>query len=370
MTRVVPRLETERLILREWRNDDVDWYVAVSADERVRKYIGGVQNRTDAWRTFAGIVGHWYMRGHGFWVVERKTDGARVGALGALRHETWPGLEIGWQLNPEFWGAGYASEGARAAQDWAFANLPDDTLISCIDPENTASQKVAQRLGNTKGKNIAMKVAGEDFTVDVWEKTRAQWKAEKRTPPKVIGEHKLPPMPRVETERLILREWRPEDVAVAITWSQNEEIARHTVGQPQSPIDAWRGLIAIVGHWFLRGYGYWAVERKEDRALIGRVGLWHPEGWPGMEVGYTLGRDYWGKGYATEAACAAMDYGFRNFDIPKLLSVIHVGNEHSQAVARRLGERPGPRSTIKFGMTEFEVDSWEITRNEWEEGRR
>jgi len=55
-----------------------------------------------------------------------------------------------------------------------------------------------------------------------------------------------------------------------------------------------------IGHWTLRGYGTWAVERKSDGAFIGRVGLINPEGWPGLEVGWTLGKPYWGQGYATE----------------------------------------------------------------------
>ena len=361
----IPTLATERLILRPWRVEDFDWFAAACANPKVRQFIGGVQNRIDAWRTFAGMFGHWYLRGHGFWVLERKDDGLPVGALGVLRHETWPGTEIGWQLNPEHWGKGYATEGARAAQDWAFATLPVESVISCIDRGNIASQQVAKRLGNVPGREITMTLGPETFTSVIWEKTRAQWQSENRPAPAVTGTVELKPIPTLETERLILREWRRDDIAPALAFMANEDVTRYTVGAPQRPIDAWRGLATIVGHWYLRGYGFWAVERKADRRYIGRIGLWNPEGWPGMEVGWTLGRDYWGQGYATEAARASMDYGFRNFDIPKLLSVIHVDNAPSQAVAKRLGETRGPRTTIAFGGKTFEVDAWEITREEW-----
>ena len=369
MKHTIPRLETERLVLREWRNDDFEWFARLQADAEVKRFIGGVQNRIDAWRTFAGTIGHWYLRGHSFWLLERKSDGARLGSLGVLRHETWPGLEVGWNLAKEYWGHGYATEGARIAQDWAFATQPVDTIISCIDPENTDSQRVAQRLGNVKGRRLTMTMAAETFDVDVWELTRAQWQKAGRTAPKTVGTTELKPMPRIETERLILREWRQEDIAPAIAFMADADVTRYTVGAPQSPIDAWRGLTAIVGHWYVRGYGFWAVERKEDHKLVGRVGVWNPEGWPGMEVGWTLGRQFWGKGYATEAARASMDYAFTTQPIDKLLSVIHVDNTPSQKVAERLGETRGPRTELVFGGNTFPVEAWEITRERWLAGR-
>lgn len=64
------------------------------------------------------------------------------------------------------------------------------------------------------------------------------------------------------------------------------------------------------GHWALRGYGQWVVERKADATLLGRCGLWNPEGWPGLELGWKVARGAWGDGYATEAARAAMHWAF------------------------------------------------------------
>jgi len=365
VTRLIPRLETERLILREWRNDDFEWFVRLQADEEVKRFIGGVQNRIDSWRTFAGTIGHWYLRGHSFWIVERKSDGARLGSLGVIRHETWPGLEVGWNLERQYWGNGYASEGAALAQDWAFATQPVDKVISCIDAENVNSQRVAKKLGNVKGAPVTMTMGGETFTVDVWELTREAWQKQGRKAPVIAGTTELKPIPRIETERLILREWRHEDIAPSVAFMANEEVTRYTVGAPQSPMDAWRNLTAMVGHWYVLGYGMWAVERKEDGKFVGRVGLYNPEGWPGLEVGWTLGREFWGKGYATEAARASMDYAFETLPIEKLLSVIHVDNRPSQKVAARIGETRGARREITFGGKTFPVESWEITRERW-----
>jgi RimJ/RimL family protein N-acetyltransferase len=67
-------------------------------------------------------------------------------------------------------------------------------------------------------------------------------------------------------------------------------------GQPPNRKDAWRQMALFIGHWALRGYGLWAIERKSDGRLIGRAGLWRPEGWPGLELGWALARASWGRG--------------------------------------------------------------------------
>jgi RimJ/RimL family protein N-acetyltransferase len=108
-------------------------------------------------------------------------------------------------------------------------------------------------------------------------------------------------------------------------------------GVTQDRVESWRALALMVGHWALRGYGLWAIERREDGAFLGRVGLWRPEGWPGLEVGWALGRAHWGSGYAFEAAQAAMDWAWAELDAERLISVIHPGNVRSISVARRLG---------------------------------
>ena len=228
---------------------------------------------------------------------------------------------------------------------------------------------MAIKLGNAKGAPVTITMGGETFTVDVWELTREAWQKQGRKPPKIAGMTELKPMPRVETERLILREWRQEDIALSLAFMADEEVTRYTYGEPQAPMDAWRGLTAMVGHWYMRGYGMWAVERKADRKFVGRVGLFNPEGWPGLEVGWTLGREFWGKGYATEAARASMDYAFDTMPIEKLLSVIHVDNKPSQKVAERLGETRGARSEIVYGGKSFPVEAWEITRERWQQFR-
>lgn len=145
------QLETERLLLRQWREDDFEPYAQLCADEDVMRYLGGkVFTRAEAWRHMAFLIGHWHLRGYGHFAVEEKATGRFVGRIGFLNPEGWPGFEIGWTLGRESWGKGYATEGARRALEYAFNELDKDHVISLIHPENHASMRVAERLGEKR----------------------------------------------------------------------------------------------------------------------------------------------------------------------------------------------------------------------------
>ena len=148
-------------------------------------------------------------------------------------------------------------------------------------------------------------------------------------------------IPTIETERLTLRSFREEDVTPFFELSQDPDVMRY-VGDRRVPTlqEAWRAIAGWIGHWALRGYGQWAVEERTSGELIGRAGIINPAEWPGPELGYLLGRAWWGHGYATEAAGAAMDWGFEQIGFTDLLSLIDPDNHASIAVATRLGESP------------------------------
>ena len=110
-------------------------------------------------------------------------------------------------------------------------------------------------------------------------------------------------------------------------------------GKPLDRHEAWRAHAMIIGHWELRGYGLWALTRRGDDRMIGRVGFFNPEGWPGFEVGWTLARAAWGNGYATEGARRALEYAFDVLAEEKVISVIHPENAASIRVAEKIGER-------------------------------
>ena len=145
----VPRITTDRLVLRGFDERDVEPYAAMMADPEVTRYLGDGRplSRTDAWRQLALIVGHWTLRGFGLWAVEERATGALAGRIGCFEPEGWPGFEVGYVLARPFWGKGYATEAAGSALRYARETLERDRIISLIDPANAASIRVAERLG-------------------------------------------------------------------------------------------------------------------------------------------------------------------------------------------------------------------------------
>ena len=144
----------------------------------------------------------------------------------------------------------------------------------------------------------------------------------------------------IQTERLVLRMFRESDTDAYAEMVADPEVMRF-LGKPMSRQEAWRNMAMVLGHWHLRGFGFWAVEEKESGELAGRVGCWQPEGWPGLEVGWALRRGFWGRGYATEAARASVSYAFDELGQARVLSLIAPDNANSIRVAERLGEKPG-----------------------------
>lgn len=140
-------LETERLILRGFREEDLDPFAAFYADEESARFVGGIHDRPGAWRRMAMFIGHWALRGFGFWALEEKATGAFAGYCGLWAPEGWPENEIGWGLVSAFRGRGYVTEAARCARDHAYRELGWMTLISFVDPRNNPSARVAERLG-------------------------------------------------------------------------------------------------------------------------------------------------------------------------------------------------------------------------------
>src|SRR5258707_1233513 len=110
-------------------------------------------------------------------------------------------------------------------------------------------------------------------------------------------------MVTLQTERLIMRMFRESDFEEHSSYSADPEVQRFLgEGRSLTRFEAWRQMAMILGHWQLRGYGQWAVEERASGRLVGRIGFFLPEGWPGFELGWVLGREFWGKGYASEGA--------------------------------------------------------------------
>lgn len=139
--------ETERLLLRQWRIKDFDAYAEYYAEDRTAKYVGGVSDRDQAWRRMACLIGHWALRGYGYWAVEEKESGAFVGCVGLWFSQGWPELELGYWLMPNGQSKGYATEAGVKSRDYAWKVVGAKSLVSYIHPENEPSKRVAEKLG-------------------------------------------------------------------------------------------------------------------------------------------------------------------------------------------------------------------------------
>jgi RimJ/RimL family protein N-acetyltransferase len=143
----------------------------------------------------------------------------------------------------------------------------------------------------------------------------------------------------LDTPRLRLRAFSQADAPAYAEMCADAEVMRYIgIGEAQSAAEAWRTMAYFLGHWQLRGHGMWAMELRDSRRLIGRVGYLDPPGWPGFELGWLLGRAHWGHGYAREAATAALRHAFDVLQQERVVSLIRPGNHRSVAVAEAIGE--------------------------------
>ena len=170
---------------------------------------------------------------------------------------------------------------------------------------------------------------------------------------------------RIETDRLVLRPFAPGDVEAHVAMMQDPKTASFLTpdGEPRAYGDEWRAAASYLGHWQIRGYGFFSVDEKETGEWVGRVGPWKPGGWPGLECGWSIHSSRWGKGYAPEAAIATIRWTFDQFpDLPRIISVIDPGNENSQAVARKIGEE---KTDEIFEFWGHRLDVWAADRTAW-----
>jgi RimJ/RimL family protein N-acetyltransferase len=146
----------------------------------------------------------------------------------------------------------------------------------------------------------------------------------------------------VETERLTLRRWTPDNAAAMEAIWREPEVWRSLNPHRAFDPDAWRTTLdRHTEHWERHGFGLWSVSVSPSDEIIGWTGASHPTFVPEVadrvEIGWTLRPSHWGRGIATEGATAAIGATFRELDTDEVISLIHHTNARSIAVARRLG---------------------------------
>lgn len=145
-------------------------------------------------------------------------------------------------------------------------------------------------------------------------------------------------IPELRTERLVMRGWRHDDIEALAPFWMDPDTAAYIGGAVASEGEAWRKMAIMAGHWSLRGFGFWVMQKHDDPTPIGFAGLWYPVDWPEPEVGWSVLKQHQRQGYALEAARAAMRYA-QGLGWTTLISVIHKDNAASKGVAEKLGAR-------------------------------
>ena len=173
--------------------------------------------------------------------------------------------------------------------------------------------------------------------------------------------------PVLETPRLRLRV--PEIADFARFAEMFADPGTHHIGGPLNRGDAWRRFLQMPGAWMVQGFAMFSVVEKSSGRWMGQAGPWCPDGWPGTEVGYSFHVDARGKGYATEACVAAMDYAFDTLGWDEVIQTIDPANASSQSVARRLGARLRGPGCLPPPFETHPIEIWGQTRAEWQTNR-
>ena len=143
----IPTLTTERLIMRGWRESDLDSLVEFHSDSLTKSIYKIEPIRGDIWRRIAMGIGHWHLRGFGVWLLEEKETHDYVGQCGHWHPDGWPEVEVGYGVHPRHRGKGYAVEAATLARDYGYEKHHFKRLVSYIQPSNANSIRVAEKMG-------------------------------------------------------------------------------------------------------------------------------------------------------------------------------------------------------------------------------
>jgi RimJ/RimL family protein N-acetyltransferase len=172
------------------------------------------------------------------------------------------------------------------------------------------------------------------------------------------------PAIRIETERLILRPPVLADFDAYAANMADPEAVRFIGGQ-QSRERAWRSFLVFSGAWVIQGFSTFSVIEKASGRWIGRIGPWHPVDWPGTEIGWSLVRDAWGKGYAYEGAVAATDWAFEHLGWDEVIHPLHPDNRSSRLLALRLGSKLRGTINLSSPIPNDIAEVWGQTREQW-----
>jgi [ribosomal protein S5]-alanine N-acetyltransferase len=321
-------LHTRRLSIRPLTpGDGADIYAVFAAPEVMRYWNSAPPaDLAEAGEWAAHLADMQRRLGYAQWRVAERATGRLVGIAGLQPLDGGPDVELTYALVPEAWGRGYATEAAAAALGFGLGELGLERVLGIARPENGASRAVLRKLG-------LRSLGRADYWGKTWEKfelAAADWRAE--------SESARPPL---ATGRLELRRFASPDLGPLLVVFGDPAVMRF-VGSERRPLsgEALRVLMRSAdGHWSRHGFGLLAVVERESGRVVGEAGLQVLEAGPDIELGYTLAHAAWGRGYATEAARAVLQWAFSGLRLERVVAVVDPANEASLRVLDKLGMR-------------------------------
>jgi RimJ/RimL family protein N-acetyltransferase len=321
-------LRTRRLSVRPLTAADGADVYAVFASPEVMRYWNSPPPADLA------VAGEWAAHladmhrrlGYAQWRVSERVSGRLVGIAGLQPLDGGPDVELTYAFVPAAWGRGLATEAGAASLRYAFEEAGLERVVGIARRENGASLTVLRKLG--------LRALGEaEYWGKRWEKyelAAADWRAEQAAA-----------RPPLRTERLELRRFAGADLGPLLTAFGDPRVMRF-VGADRKPLTG--GGVRVLmrtadGHWADHGFGLLAVVDRASGHVVGEAGLQLLEGGPDVEIGYTLARAAWGRGFATEAARAVLHWAFAGLRLERVVAVADPANAASLHVLDKLGMR-------------------------------
>ena len=334
------RIETDRLVLRAWRWDDLADFYEYASVPGVGEKAGW--NHHGSMEESQRILGH-FIDGKKTFALELKENGKVIGSLGlepraedAGLTEDMLGREIGYVLNKDYWGRGLMPEAVKSVINHCFDELHFDFLTCGHFDHNDRSRRVVEKTGFQFLKDVVTPtVRGIDEPGKLYVQYNSRRLMDRMTAPFDVTQH------RIETERLILRAWRESDLADFHAYAVDEAVAGPAGWIASQTLEMSREYLEK----YLARKEAFAVVLKENSKVIGSVCL-QARYWPGYpiekslkgrEFGFDLSRKYWGRGLIPEAVNAVIDYCFNVLEFDFLSCGYFLGNDQSARVAEKCG---------------------------------
>lgn len=297
---------TQRLVLREFRAADAAPLAAINSDAEVMRFVLHPEPWTlSRAQQFIEEYDLYERYGYGRWAVEEKDSGRLIGWCGLKYRPEQKHVDLGYRFARAHWDKGFATEAGAACLRYGFQQLGLQRIVASYIPGNSASHQVLHKLGFQPCGTVSMGGTAYPLLEKFSDAQPSSF---------------LPP-PRMETERLLLRDMHLADTRVLFALNNDPDVVKYTGDKAFESVDAAREFFeGKISEYEKAGYGRWSVVLKETGETLGWCGLKFLEEENETDLGYRFFKRHWGRGYATEAAKACVDHGFNVLKLKRIVA--------------------------------------------------